>query len=102
MGASISGDAINQMVKLRAQQAGIKGRRITAHSMRWTLDVLWRAYEKLGVAQGNGGRKGVPELMSGADARAGSASCPRNKHQTPVDEPGYVTVCPVYPPNRVV
>ena len=47
MGASISGDAINQMVKLRAQQAGIKGRRITANSMcldpRWS----WRAYEKL-------------------------------------------------------
>jgi integrase len=33
MGASISGDAINQMVKLRAEQAGIT-RRLTAHSMR--------------------------------------------------------------------
>ncbi|WP_125911349.1 MULTISPECIES: DEAD/DEAH box helicase family protein [Pseudonocardia] len=31
---------------------------------RWTPDVLWRAYQKLGVAQGNGGRKGVPELMA--------------------------------------
>lgn len=33
MGDSISGDAINQMVKARARQAGIT-RRITAHSMR--------------------------------------------------------------------
>jgi type I restriction enzyme, R subunit len=31
---------------------------------RWTPDVLWEAYRKLGVAKGNGGRKGVPELMS--------------------------------------
>ena len=32
--------------------------------LRWTPEVLWRAYEKLGIAQGNGGRKGVPELMA--------------------------------------
>ena len=31
---------------------------------RWTPDVLWRAYQKLGIARGNGGRKGVPELMA--------------------------------------
>jgi type I restriction enzyme R subunit len=39
-------------------------RRIERPPHRWTPDVLWEAYRKLGVAQGNGTRKGVPELVS--------------------------------------
>jgi type I restriction enzyme, R subunit len=31
---------------------------------RWTPELLWRAYQNLGIAKGNGGRKGVPELMA--------------------------------------
>ncbi|MFI6032420.1 DEAD/DEAH box helicase family protein [Amycolatopsis magusensis] len=39
-------------------------RRIQRPPHQWTPDVLWKAYRKLGVAQGNGGPKGVPELMN--------------------------------------
>lgn len=38
--------------------------RIADPPHRWTPEVLWRAYEKLGIARGNGGRKGVAELMA--------------------------------------
>ncbi|WP_219414720.1 DEAD/DEAH box helicase family protein [Pseudonocardia nigra] len=38
--------------------------KIQAPPHRWTPDILWRAYQKLGIARGNGGRKGVPELMA--------------------------------------
>lgn len=38
-------------------------RQIARPPHQWTPDVLWEAYRKLGVAQGNGGHKGVPELM---------------------------------------
>ncbi|MBO0840963.1 MAG: DEAD/DEAH box helicase family protein, partial [Sciscionella sp.] len=31
---------------------------------QWTPDALWRAYQKLGIAKGNGGVKKVPDLVS--------------------------------------
>jgi type I restriction enzyme, R subunit len=38
--------------------------RIEAPPHRWTPTVLWTAYERLGIAKGNGGRRGLPELMT--------------------------------------
>ncbi|WP_367137183.1 DEAD/DEAH box helicase family protein [Saccharothrix sp. HUAS TT1] len=38
--------------------------KIESPPYRWTPEVLWRAYQNLGIAKGNGGRKGVPELMT--------------------------------------
>lgn len=38
--------------------------KIESPPYRWTPALLWRAYQNLGIAQGNGGRKGVPELMT--------------------------------------
>lgn len=49
-------DVYNQLADL--------ARQIERPPHRWTPDVLWEAYKKLGVAQGNGGPKGVPELMN--------------------------------------
>ncbi len=39
-------------------------RQIERPPHQWTPAVLWEAYRKLGVARGNGGRKGVPELVA--------------------------------------
>jgi type I restriction enzyme R subunit len=39
-------------------------RQIERPPHQWTPAVLWDAYRKLGIARGNGGRKGVPELVS--------------------------------------
>ncbi|MGA8519403.1 MAG: DEAD/DEAH box helicase family protein [Pseudonocardiaceae bacterium] len=39
-------------------------RQIERPPHQWTPAVLWDAYRKLGIAHGNGGRKGVPELIS--------------------------------------
>jgi type I restriction enzyme R subunit len=38
--------------------------KIESPPYRWTPELLWQAYRQLGIAKGNGGRKGVPELMS--------------------------------------
>lgn len=38
--------------------------KIESPPFRWTPELLWRAYRNLGIAKGNGGRKGVPELMA--------------------------------------
>jgi type I restriction enzyme R subunit len=38
--------------------------KIEAPPYRWTPALLWRAYQNLGIARGNGGGKGVPELMT--------------------------------------
>ncbi|AYF77809.1 DEAD/DEAH box helicase [Nocardia yunnanensis] len=38
--------------------------KIESPPYQWTPEILWRAYQRLGIAQGNGGRKGVPELMA--------------------------------------
>ncbi|MGW3996390.1 DEAD/DEAH box helicase family protein [Amycolatopsis sp. NPDC004772] len=38
--------------------------KIESPPYRWTPELLWRAYQRLGIAKGNGGRKGVPELMA--------------------------------------
>jgi type I restriction enzyme, R subunit len=38
--------------------------KIESPPYRWTPETLWRAYQNLGIAKGNGGRKGVPELMT--------------------------------------
>lgn len=38
--------------------------KIESPPYRWTPELLWRAYQQLGIAQGNGARKGVPELMA--------------------------------------
>ncbi|MBF6470103.1 hypothetical protein IU427_33870 [Nocardia beijingensis] len=38
--------------------------KIESPPYRWTPEILWRAYQRLGIAKGNGGRKGVPELMA--------------------------------------
>jgi type I restriction enzyme, R subunit len=39
-------------------------RQIERPPHQWTPALLWDAYRKLGIARGNGGRKGVPELVS--------------------------------------
>ncbi|MGW4588164.1 DEAD/DEAH box helicase family protein [Amycolatopsis thermoflava] len=38
--------------------------KIASPPYQWTPELLWRAYQRLGIAKGNGGRKGVPELMT--------------------------------------
>lgn len=38
--------------------------KIESPPYQWTPEILWRAYQRLGIAKGNGGRKGVPELMA--------------------------------------
>lgn len=39
-------------------------RQIERPPHQWTPTALWDAYRKLGIATGNGGHKGVPELVS--------------------------------------
>jgi type I restriction enzyme R subunit len=46
-----------------AQLAGL-ARQIERPPHQWTPTLRWDAYRKLGIAHGNGGRKGVPELVS--------------------------------------
>jgi type I restriction enzyme R subunit len=38
--------------------------KIESPPYRWTPEILWRSYQRLGIAKGNDGRKGVPELMA--------------------------------------
>lgn len=38
--------------------------KIESPPYRWTPELLWRAYQNVGIAKGNGGRKDVPELMA--------------------------------------
>jgi type I restriction enzyme R subunit len=57
------GDLRRDPAAVYAQLADL-ARQIQRPPHRWTPAVLWDAYRKLGIARGNGGRKGVPELVS--------------------------------------
>jgi type I restriction enzyme R subunit len=48
-------------IYLRLARLAVK---IESPPHRWTPDRLWAAYQRLGIAKGNGRRKGVPELMA--------------------------------------
>ena len=57
------GDLRREPAAVYAQLADL-ARQIERPPHRWTPAVLWEAYRKLGIAPGNDGRRGVPELVS--------------------------------------